>query len=228
MHKLGLLLAVALLPGCATLFSEGTQPVRFTSNPEGAEVIINGQPVGQTPLTHTVDREAFDRYMVVVRKDGYEPKEFEMTKGLNTIAIINLSSLSFWATDAATGNMIEYSPGAYYMELAPANSGAPASTQVDPADRAALQFVLVNHRPLLTEIARGDGEHLRLLAGLLRVDKPAYRPFVRDLQTQADRLLAHEYPYLLYQDLAATGERYRATASMSVPAQPTPIGPHAR
>jgi Protein of unknown function (DUF3015) len=142
-----------------------------------------------------------------------------MNKGLNTIALINLSSLSFWLTDAATGNMIEYSPSAYFLELVPDGNGAPTSAQMDPADRAVLHFVLVNHRTLLTEIARGDGEHLRLLSNLLHVDRQAYRPFARDLQSQAKRLLAHEYPYFLYQDIAATGERYRATASLSAPAR---------
>lgn len=122
MYKSGLLIAVALLSGCATLFSEGTQQVRFTSNVEGAEVILDGQPIGRTPLTHTMDRSTFDRHIVVIRSEGYQSKQFEMNKGLNTVALINLSSLSF-----------------------------------------------------------------------------------------------HEYPYFLYQDIAAAGERYRATASLSAP-----------
>jgi hypothetical protein len=226
MHRSGLLIAVALLSGCATLFSESTQQVHFTSKPEGAEVILDGQPIGRTPLTHTIDRSTFDRHIVVVRSDGYQVRQFELSKGLNTIALINLSSGTFWLTDAASGNMIEYSPSAYYLELVPASNTA--SAQMDPAERAVLHFVLVNHRTLLTEIARGDGEHLRLLAGLLRVDKQAYRPFAHDLQGQADRLLAHQYPYYLYQDLATTGERYRATASLSAPAPAAPTALRAR
>lgn len=164
-----------------------------------------------------MDRSTFERFIVVVRSDGYETKQFEINKGLNTIALINLSSLSFWVTDAATGNMIEYSPSAYFLELAPAGNAASGSAQLD---RAALYFVLVNHHALLTDIARGDGEHLRALTDLLRLDREVHGLFVRDLQGQIDRLLAHAYPYHLYQDLASTSGRYRTPASLALPAQP--------
>jgi hypothetical protein len=217
MHKFGLLIALALLPGCATLFGESTQMLQFTSKPEGAAVILNGVPIGQTPLTYSIDRETFQRHQVVVSMEGYEPRHFELTKGLNPIAILNLSSLLSWVTDAATGNMIQYSPGAYYLELAPAYGGAPGA-QLDRPDRAALWFVLVTHHALLTQIARGDGEYLRALADLLHVDREVYSLFVRDLQSRADRLLAHDYPHHLYQDLAVTSDRYRTPASLALPA----------
>lgn len=214
MHKFGLLIALALLPGCATLFGESTQMVQFTSKPEGAEVILDGQPIGHTPLTYTIDRSTFDRHIVVIRSEGYQTRQFEMNKGLNTIALLNLCSVLSWVTDAATGNMIEYSPSAYFLDLVPATGSA----QADRSDRVALYFVLVNHRALLTEIARGDGEFLRALTDLLHVDREVYPLFVRDLQSQADRLLAHDYPYHFYQDVVATSAHYRTPASLALPA----------
>lgn len=213
MREIGLLLAVMSLSGCATLFSESTQQLSFTSSPGGAEVLMDGQPIGVTPLTAVVDRDAFKRRIVTMRMPGYQAVQFVMTKSLNPVAILNLSSLLSWATDAASGSMIEYSPGSYYVELIP--HGAAAGAHERARERQALRFVLVNHRRLLADIARGDGEHLRVAARLLGVDRQAYPGFARALQGRAGELLARAYPYELYQDMAAVRERHRATVSIA-------------
>lgn len=213
MREIGFLLVLMSLSGCATLFSDDTQRVSFTSSPEGAEVLMDGRTVGVTPVIAVIDRDSFKRRIVTMRMPGYRSVQFELGKSLNPVAILNLSGLLSWATDAMTGNMIEYSPGSYYLELEP--QGVAAGAHEGAQERAALRFVLVNHRRLLADIARGDGEHLRAAARLLGVDRQAYPAFARALQRRADELLAREYPHELYEDMAAMGARHRATASVA-------------
>lgn len=190
--------ATLLLSGCGTLFSEPVQPVVFTSDPQGADVIVNGAFVGHTPVTVPFDRDTFDERIVVIRTPGYATAQFRMSKALNTIAILNLCSLLSWATDAFTGGLIEYSPNAYFVELQPA--GGRRTDRTDE-DRAALAFVLVNTAPLLTDIARGDGEYLRTLATLLAIEAPREAAFVAALQAALPLLLAREYPYQVHAEI---------------------------
>lgn len=58
MQKLSIVLAAAILatPGCATLFNGLGQRVEIVSDPPGAEVAVNGEPAGSTPVTVSVGR----------------------------------------------------------------------------------------------------------------------------------------------------------------------------
>ena len=47
---LAFLLLVALLSNCAAIFKGTTEEVNFYSRPSGAEVYVNGQFRGNTPL----------------------------------------------------------------------------------------------------------------------------------------------------------------------------------
>jgi hypothetical protein len=77
MKKLLAAALVLLISGCSTM-------VAIQTDPEGASVKINGQPVGKTPLTTELSNFDFDDYVVEVKKDGYEPltaalqKEFKV------------------------------------------------------------------------------------------------------------------------------------------------------
>src|SRR5678815_3859157 len=128
-----MLAALLLVTGCATLFSGGPQAVTFTSNPPGAQVLIDGVPIGATPMTGMLDRTTFGTHYTTLRYPGFEPQRFLLEKSLNGVAILNLSSGCFWLTDALTGAMIEYSPNAYHLELRPA--GMPPAIQPPSARR---------------------------------------------------------------------------------------------
>ena len=64
-----ILAILAALGGCATLQDERTQPVLVSSSPFGADVLVNGKKVAQTPATIVlrVDRPAEIR---IVGADG--------------------------------------------------------------------------------------------------------------------------------------------------------------
>ncbi len=71
MLKVMLIIAtVLMLTSCATVFSGNTDKVRISSSPSGADVYIDGLPVGKTPVAVNLDKG--DSYHVAVQMDGYE------------------------------------------------------------------------------------------------------------------------------------------------------------
>lgn len=200
-----LLVALLAAGGCATVFSGSDQSVSFSSNPLGAEVLVDGVPVGFTPVATRFDRDTFATRLITIRRPGYQPRQFQLHKSLNAIAILNLTCVLSWLTDAVTGGLIEYSPGAYHLELTPVIFPGPAGpggwADTSPgADREALRFVLVNDGRIRTDIVRGGGEHLRALAHLWGIDGELPRATIA-LGQEAPVLLAREYPFELYLEI---------------------------
>ncbi|UCC82233.1 MAG: PEGA domain-containing protein [Gemmatimonadota bacterium] len=96
-------LAAAALTGCATIFSPGPDPVEFGSDPEGAEVIVNGQSMGYTPVTLQLRPEK--TYTVTFRKNGYEPSTVTLTTHVQAgwVVLDIFAGVVGVAIDAATG-----------------------------------------------------------------------------------------------------------------------------
>ena len=65
-------LTVFLITGCATVYTKPADPVFFRSEPEGAEVYINGRYMGSTPLK--IRLYSGPRYSVDFVKDGDETR----------------------------------------------------------------------------------------------------------------------------------------------------------
>jgi hypothetical protein len=76
---LALLLWLPLV-GCASIANPGPDKVTFNSVPPGAAVSIDGQPVGQTPVTAPVARTA--KY-VKFSLPGYEEQELPISRQEN-------------------------------------------------------------------------------------------------------------------------------------------------
>lgn len=215
------LLCLVASTGCATIFSSSDQAVSFSSNPQGAEVLVDGVPIGVTPMTTRFDRNTFATRVITIRRAGAEPTRFFLQKTLNAVAILNLTSLLSWVTDAATGALIEYSPGAYHVELRPAFPTppmGPGGYSLEPrpgADREALWFVLVNDSRLRTEIARGGGEYTRTLARIWGIEQASPR-LSRALRRRAPDLLATEYPYHLYLGIRAAVMKEKILGSSAI------------
>jgi hypothetical protein len=185
-----ILLAAILTSGCATLFSDSNQRVTFTTNVEGAELMLNGVPAGRTPLSVTLDRDTFKELFVTVRHPSYDTQQFRLGKTLNKIAILNLSSVCSWGTDALSGNMIEYSPDAYYIEMKPRSASSPTAA----AAASPTTFLVVNRAHFLRDVATGDGEFLRALATMLGVGPGQYPTFVTNLRGRLDAMAGEPYP----------------------------------
>ena len=60
--------------GCATLFKAKTRTVDFDSDPKGAELYINGNRMGTTPMPLNLSN--LKALTVTFKKEGYEDKTY--------------------------------------------------------------------------------------------------------------------------------------------------------
>lgn len=111
------LASVFTLSGCATIFKGTSQVVSINSNVKGAEVIVDGKSVGQTPFNGPIKRGSDTT--VTLTKEGYEPKsvvlntEFENVFWGNILIGGTIGS----STDFGTGAMYKYSPANINVDL---------------------------------------------------------------------------------------------------------------
>jgi uncharacterized protein YceK len=110
-----ILFAVSVLStGCCTVIKKAEQTVTFDSVPDGAQVLIDGRPMGTTPLSVSLKKNAYDT--VMIKKSGYVTQTKPLEKKYDGFALLNI----FWdfsTTDLITGAAYEYQPNQYYFEL---------------------------------------------------------------------------------------------------------------
>ena len=69
-----LLLALALAaPGCATILKGRTDQITVVTDPPGAQVVVNGEPKGLSPVTFAVPSD--QSLDIKATRDGYKPEE---------------------------------------------------------------------------------------------------------------------------------------------------------
>jgi hypothetical protein len=98
------LLVLISMSGCATVLKGSNEKVSFTTDPGGAEIYINGQYMGKTPLQ--VNLRSKDVYSIEFRKQGYEPKMVQLNSrvGLGWVVLDVISGFVPVIIDAITGN----------------------------------------------------------------------------------------------------------------------------
>ena len=62
------------MSGCATILKQKTRAVSFDSEPQGADVYVDGNRVGETPFALNLSN--LKSVNVTFRKDGYEDKTY--------------------------------------------------------------------------------------------------------------------------------------------------------
>jgi hypothetical protein len=103
-----------LLSSCAGVIKGTDQTVSFTSEPSGAEVIIDGMSMGTTPFSAKLKKNKFST--VMIKLNGYRTVSRPIEKSYDPTAMLNV----FWdlsTTDMITGAAYEYSPNTYYFKL---------------------------------------------------------------------------------------------------------------
>jgi hypothetical protein len=73
---------VLSIQGCATILNDSTQPVAFSSDPQGAIVAVNGVAMGRTPCTLPIQRKGWDK-QVSFTLDGHKPVSFTLKNSLD-------------------------------------------------------------------------------------------------------------------------------------------------
>tara|TARA_R110002126_G_scaffold124451_1_gene266396 strand:+ start:14920 stop:15291 length:372 start_codon:yes stop_codon:yes gene_type:complete len=111
MKKFILLLTVITtltLTSCASLFGPKSHSLSATSNPQGAEIYVDGERMGVTPLKLELDPSK--TYSIEYRKKGYRSitKIVKGKVGVKWIVLDILGGLIPVVIDAATGNWYEF------------------------------------------------------------------------------------------------------------------------
>jgi hypothetical protein len=78
-----------IVSGCATIVHGTSQAIPFSSNPEGAEVLVNGSARGVTPTTVTLPRSS-SSYNVVYKKAGYEDTSDNLHSSISGYYFLNI------------------------------------------------------------------------------------------------------------------------------------------
>jgi hypothetical protein len=120
--------------GCASIFEWKVQTVTFSSQPPGAQIIINGMSMGVTPATITLKKIDYDNATILFKKEGYQDQQAtiqtKITSGLwvNIISgglLGRLLGLEEYATTyEITGANGKYSPNNYFVTLTPSKTSS--------------------------------------------------------------------------------------------------------
>jgi hypothetical protein len=103
--------------GCASIVKGTTQDIPMTSVPAGADVLVDGSLVGQTPLKAQLKRK--NDHLVTIQKTGYQTKTVAVVKDVGGAVWGNilLGGLIGWGVDASTGAQYNLTPKTISIEL---------------------------------------------------------------------------------------------------------------
>ncbi len=160
-------LAVATLAssGCATIFTGTTDTLTFDANVPGVRLTIDGQYIGEMPITVPMSRNFVGgkQFIATFEKPGYVTQEFKLNREFNTVSILDVSSpLTSGGVDVLTGSLMKFSPKDYHVQMLPA--GQSATSAEFRRVTGVYRFALVNFRSVQKDLARGGGEHLAAFA----------------------------------------------------------------
>lgn len=99
-----LVLPLLILAGCATLFASKRKTVSFRTDPPGAQVLINGNPVGTTPYQTELQKKK--EYIVTFRLEGHREVTCEIGKKVDAgwVVLDFLGGIIPIVIDAITGD----------------------------------------------------------------------------------------------------------------------------
>lgn len=102
---------------CAAIFSSGPDPVAFDSDPPGAEVLVNGERMGSTPVT--LQLHADKQHIVTFRRQGYEDAVVSLTTHVQAgwVVLDILAGVIGVAIDAGTGEWKAFDSGQHFVTL---------------------------------------------------------------------------------------------------------------
>jgi hypothetical protein len=168
MHLSASLLLGLTLGGCATIISGTSQKITVNSDVEGADVFLNEQPLGKTPLIAVVDRGI--EGVLSVQKPGHTPYQIALNKKINTVLWVNIFIGGTFGstTDYTTGAMYEYEPSTFFASLRPSGQSAAEASAWEKRE-ALRAFVLLNSEALVSDLAAGQGEYLDMLLYVMDV-----------------------------------------------------------
>lgn len=125
------ILSLVSLSGCATIIKGTTQNIPVASDPTGADVTVDAQLYGQTPIDLSVKRKR--DHLVTISKEGYHSKSIPIVKSVGGAVWGNIvaGGLIGWGIDASTGAQYNLTPESISVKLEPLKGGEIVSTSSD-------------------------------------------------------------------------------------------------
>jgi hypothetical protein len=178
----------AVSGGCATMANGTTQQVSFQTSPEDVTVtLIQKKPgykpsdpfeetsrvLGKTPLTVNLDRLGSDIIQsAVLSKDGYKSVTVNMTSSLSAWFWGNLAigGVLGSTTDSISGGAYEYSPNQFFVTLTSQVGSTIENGTLKSQREKAREYLVRNHRNVMSDVQKGDGENLKALFTLLHIE----------------------------------------------------------
>ena len=183
-NSLLILSVLFLSSSCATIMTGKTQEVTFDSEPQGAEVAVNGRVIGKTPTTIQLDKKKDQT--VSFKLEGYKTQTRTLETKLNAWFMGNIVLGGFIGstTDGITGGMHEYSPNQYYITLSKDKN---VSTTIFGSKKAKVkEFIVVSYRSLMVDLSRGKGDYLDSLLSMLDVKESNKNDSIRKIKSLSE------------------------------------------
>lgn len=112
-----------LLSSCATILTGTTQRMTIDSTPQGAEIVIDGRIMGNTPSKVRIYRDinAFidDGKAIELHMEGYYPDGYYLGTDIEPTVVLNVLMPFGFALDAITGAIMKYDSDYYNFRLIP-------------------------------------------------------------------------------------------------------------
>jgi hypothetical protein len=174
---------ILISTGCASLIDGRRESVSFSSDPPGAQIIINGKPMGVTPTSIVLERSEYGSANVVFKKDGYEDQRATIVTSVNNWFWGNIlfGGLIGSSTDAATGAMWKFAPNSYYASMPPLKASN-AEWDRFVYERTRRRFLLFSYSQLVSDVVTGHGEYLSSLYQIFSVPANQRRETLANLE----------------------------------------------
>ena len=120
MKFLNVLLILFLLifsSGCATIIHGSTQDIGVTTDPSGADLLVDGQTHYQSPATLILSRKY--THLVKISKEGYEEETVKIKQTMSPAVMGDFVLPGGYIVDAATGAQVQLVPDNINVTLRP-------------------------------------------------------------------------------------------------------------
>ncbi len=186
-----LALVVSLTSGCASILKGTTQTIPINSDPPEADILVDGNFVGVTPLDVEMQRKR--DHLVTIQKDDYRTGTVAVVKNIGGAVWGNIlaGGVIGWGVDAATGAQYNLAPETIFIRLDPVGEGG---EQEDSSDGISDVITRLNELDLLRENDQiSDEEYTRVRVALLTEHFPELVPeeaeeAVQDNETEANQI----------------------------------------
>ena len=185
MKNLLLILSILIfISSCATIMTGKTQEITFDSEPQGAEVTVNGRVIWKTPTTIQLDMKKDQS--VSFKLEGYKTQTRRLETKIQGFFWGNIVSGGFIGstTDGITGGMHEYSPNQYYITLSKDKN---VSSTIYGSEKAEVkEFIVLSYRSLMVDLSRGKGDYLDSLLSMLDVKESNKNDSIRKIKSLSE------------------------------------------